>query len=104
MTEDTDIWFGLRGAGSSFAIVTEFMVNVFPRPETLPILIPILLQTPQDLANIEVTRLRISKCTTGPYSPLIFLFDTTESHLDLNSNNFSFEFFRLLPLLTINIC
>ena len=55
MTEDTDIWFGLRGAGSSFAIVTEFMVNVFPRPETLPILIPILLQTPQDLAYIEVT-------------------------------------------------
>ena len=27
-TEDTDLWFGLRGAGSSFAIVTEFTVSV----------------------------------------------------------------------------
>ena len=53
MTYDTDLWFGLRGAGSSFAIVTEFVVNVYPRPETLPIIIPIMADTPQDLANIE---------------------------------------------------
>ena len=27
-SDDTDLWFGLRGAGSSFAIVTEFTVSV----------------------------------------------------------------------------
>lgn len=27
-SEDTDLWFGLRGAGSSFAIVTEFTVSL----------------------------------------------------------------------------
>ena len=53
-TPNTDLWFALRGAGSSFAIVTEFVVNVFPRPETLPIIIPIVINSVQDFANIEV--------------------------------------------------
>ena len=41
MPQDTDLWFALRGAGSSFAVVTEFLVRVWPRPETLPIIIPV---------------------------------------------------------------
>ena len=53
MTEDTDLWFALRGAGSSFAIVTEFLVTVYPEPETLPIIIPITADTVQDISNIE---------------------------------------------------
>ena len=53
-TPNTDLWFALRGAGSSFAIVTEFLVNVFPRPETLPIIMPISISSVQDFANIEV--------------------------------------------------
>ena len=56
-TDNTDLWFALRGAGSSYAIVTEFVVNVFPRPETLPIIMPIDINSVQDFANIEVTRL-----------------------------------------------
>ena len=27
VTQDTDLWFALRGAGTSFAIVTEFTVS-----------------------------------------------------------------------------
>ena len=27
LTPDTDLWFALRGAGTSFAIVTEFTVS-----------------------------------------------------------------------------
>ena len=58
-TDNTDLWFALRGAGSSYAIVTEFVVNVFPRPETLPIIMPVDINSVQDFANIEVTRLTI---------------------------------------------
>ena len=54
-TRNTDLWFALRGAGSSYAIVTEFVVNVFPRPETLPIIIPISINSVRDFANIEVS-------------------------------------------------
>ena len=53
-TDNTDLWFALRGAGSSFAIVTEFVVNVFPRPETLPIIMPVNVKSVHDFANIEV--------------------------------------------------
>lgn len=60
-TPDTDLWFALRGAGSSFAIVTEFVVNVFPRPETLPIIIPISIDSVQDFANIEVISTNVSR-------------------------------------------
>ena len=56
-TDNTDLWFALRGAGSSFAIVTEFVVTVYPRPETLPILIPVAINSAQDFANIEVNQL-----------------------------------------------
>ena len=55
-TDNTDLWFALRGAGTSFAIVTEFVVNVFPRPETLPIFIPVNIDSLQDFANIEVNQ------------------------------------------------
>ena len=56
-TDNTDLWFALRGAGISFAIVTEFVVNVFPRPETLPILMPVNINSVKDFANIEVNPL-----------------------------------------------
>eukprot|EP00092_Neocalanus_flemingeri_P022800 GFUD01024724.1.p1 GENE.GFUD01024724.1~~GFUD01024724.1.p1 ORF type:complete len:607 (-),score=100.10 GFUD01024724.1:109-1884(-) len=50
---DRDLWFGLRGAGSSFGIVTEFLYTVHKRPETLPITIPIVLETVNDFQNLE---------------------------------------------------
>ena len=54
MTEDTDLWFALRGAGSSFAIVTEFLITVYPEPETLPVVIPIVMKDVHSVRNIEV--------------------------------------------------
>jgi len=68
MTEDTDLWFGLRGAGSSFAIITEFHVTVYPRPETLPLVIPITVSSVQDLANIEAAAAADPKWLISVYS------------------------------------
>ena len=53
LTENNDLWFGLRGAGSSFGIVTEFLYTVHRRPETLPVVIPIRLETADDFRNLE---------------------------------------------------
>merc|ERR1711925_2812 len=52
-SEENDLWFALRGAGTSFGIVTEFLYVVHKRPETFPILIPIDLSSAQDFRNIE---------------------------------------------------
>ena len=60
-TDNTDLWFALRGAGTSFAIVTEFVVNVFPRPETLPIIMPVDINSVEDFAKIEVNLAYLSK-------------------------------------------
>ena len=60
-TDNTDLWFALRGAGTSFAIVTEFVVNVFPRPETLPIIMPVDINSVEDFARIEVNLAYLSK-------------------------------------------
>ena len=43
-TEDTDLWFGLRGAGSSFAIVTEFTVSVMTTFQYLSVSVVTTLQ------------------------------------------------------------
>ena len=50
---ENDLWFALRGAGTSFGIVTEFLYTVYKRPETFPILIPIDLSSLDDFRNIE---------------------------------------------------
>ena len=52
-SEESDLWFALRGAGSSFGIVTEFLYTVHKRPETLPIVLPVAMETSQDLKNLE---------------------------------------------------
>ena len=43
-SEDTDLWFGLRGAGSSFAIVTEFTVSVMTTFQYLSVSVVTTLQ------------------------------------------------------------
>ena len=48
-----DLWFGLRGAGASFAIVTEFLYKVYPTPETLPAVLPVWVSNVHDLKAIE---------------------------------------------------
>ena len=47
LTPENDLWFALRGAGTSFGVVTEFLYTVHPGPETLPVLIPVMLDSLQ---------------------------------------------------------
>ena len=47
LTPQNDLWFALRGAGTSFGVVTEFLYTVHPGPETLPVLIPVMLDSLQ---------------------------------------------------------
>ena len=47
LTPDNDLWFALRGAGTSFGVVTEFLYTVHPGPETLPVLVPVMLDSLQ---------------------------------------------------------
>ena len=42
-----NLWFALRGAGTSFGIMTEFLYTVYKRQETFTLLIPV------DFRNIE---------------------------------------------------
>ena len=44
-TTDNDLFFGLRGAGSSLAIVTEFLYTVYKKPETKPAILLVWLIT-----------------------------------------------------------
>ena len=49
----TDLLFGLRGAGASFGVVTEFLVRVYPVPETLASVIPVWVSSQADLLRLE---------------------------------------------------
>ena len=52
---DTDnLFFALRGAGSSFGVVTEFLYTIHPTPETLPAIILAWADNQQDLEAIQV--------------------------------------------------
>ena len=42
-TESSDLFFGLRGAGASLGIVTEFLYTVHPHPETKAVLLLVLV-------------------------------------------------------------
>ena len=50
---ETDLLFGLRGAGASYGVVTQFLVTVYPRPETLASVIPVWVSSAADLANVQ---------------------------------------------------
>ena len=52
LTPENDLWFALRGAGTSFGVVTEFLYTVHPGPETLPVLIPVMLDSLQVILMI----------------------------------------------------
>ena len=51
-TSGNDLFFGLRGAGSSLAIVTEFLYTVYRKPETKPAVLLIWLNNQDDFDNI----------------------------------------------------
>merc|ERR1711971_610098 len=50
---ENDLMFALRGAGSSFGIVTEFLYKVYPGPETLPIYLLVWVNDVKDLLNLQ---------------------------------------------------
>ena len=50
---ETDILFGLRGAGASFGVVTEFLVKVYPEPEPLASVVPLWVSSLEDLLRLE---------------------------------------------------
>ena len=37
--ESGDLFFSLKGAGTSYGVVTEFLYKVYPVPETKPVLV-----------------------------------------------------------------
>ncbi len=53
LEEDFGLFTGLRGSGSSFGIVTEFLYKMYSRPETRPVLVPIFIENPTDLRLLE---------------------------------------------------
>jgi hypothetical protein len=48
-----DLWFALHGAETCFGIVTEFLYTLQRTPKTLPIAIPIVLETENDFKRLE---------------------------------------------------
>jgi hypothetical protein len=58
---DNDIFFAMRGAGSSFAIATEFLYQIYRRPETSPAVILVLINDKRDLWKIQEATYDTSK-------------------------------------------
>jgi len=50
---DFGLFQALKGAGSSFGIITEFVYQIYPRPETLPTIILIYVEDQNDIRNLE---------------------------------------------------
>ncbi|XP_059083235.1 uncharacterized protein LOC131880586 [Tigriopus californicus] len=48
-----DLFFALKGAGSSFGIVTNFLYQIYDEPETQPVLVPIFFRGPSDLEKLK---------------------------------------------------
>ncbi len=53
LEDDFGLFEAMRGAGSSFGIVTEFLYKIYPRPETQPIVAMIYLEDSYDLRKLE---------------------------------------------------
>ena len=50
---EADILMGLRGAGASFGVITQFLVRVHPVPETLASVVPVWISSERDLARVQ---------------------------------------------------
>ncbi len=50
---DNDLFFALKGAGSNFGIVTEFLYRVYPFPETRPVAVPVYLRSIHDFIRLQ---------------------------------------------------
>lgn len=52
-TDSNNLFFALRGAGSSYAVVTEFVYMIDPKPEALPAVILAWIDNKQDLEAVQ---------------------------------------------------
>ncbi len=50
---EDDLFFALKGAGSNFGIVTEFLVRVYPHPETKPALVFIFFRSTYEFQKLQ---------------------------------------------------
>ena len=50
--EVPNLRYGLRGAGPSFAIVTEFLYKVYHHPETLSCIVMVYIESGRDLKKL----------------------------------------------------
>ena len=48
-TEENDLFLAMRGAGSNYAIVTEFLYKIYHHPETTPVIVPIYVENIYDI-------------------------------------------------------
>ena len=58
---DNDLFFAMRGAGSSFAIATEFLYQIYKLPETSPAVILVWINDKRDLWKIQKAAYDTSK-------------------------------------------
>ena len=56
-----DLFFAMRGAGSSFAIATEFLYQIYNQPETSPAVILVWISDMRDLWRIQEAAYETSK-------------------------------------------
>ena len=56
-----DLFFAMRGAGSSFGIATEFLYKIYPMPETSPAVILVWISDKRDLWKIQAAAYDSSK-------------------------------------------
>ncbi len=53
LNEDNDLFFGLKGAGSSFGIATEFLYTVYKEPETLSVFLLLNIKDHRDILKLR---------------------------------------------------
>ncbi len=50
---EDDLFYALKGAGSSYGIVTNFIYKVYPHPETQAVLVFVFLKNHRDFARLQ---------------------------------------------------
>ncbi|TRY76806.1 hypothetical protein TCAL_10455, partial [Tigriopus californicus] len=95
-----DLFFALKGAGSSFGIVTNFLYQIYDEPETQPVLVPIFFRGPsnyQDSVNLRHD-LGCDWCYwtlviwNGPKRPLFFANDPPPDQKGIYTLDFTCQY------------
>ena len=51
---ENELFFAMKGAGSSFGITTEFKYRIYPAPETRPVVLFLLIRNIYDFKKLEM--------------------------------------------------